>query len=126
MPKGGNMTLGKVVPPALAVIAGQASPAGAAAQPRIVGGSSATITDFPYQAALIYNPWRSALNGQFCGGTIRDPTHVITAAHCVYDNPYTPAGQAIVPAAVDVLLGTNHLSTEAPPAQRLHVAAVSF
>jgi secreted trypsin-like serine protease len=125
MPKGGNMTLGKVVTLAIAVIAVQASPAGAAAQPRIVGGGSATITDFPYQAALVYNPWVSALDGQFCGATIRDPTHVITAAHCVYDNPYTPAGQAIRPADVDVLVGTDKLSAETLD-KRLHVAAVSF
>jgi hypothetical protein len=117
------MTLGKVVTLAIAVLGVQASAAGAAAQPRIVGGGSAAISDFPYQAALIDNAQSSAYYGQFCGATIRDPTHVITAAHCVYDNPYTPAGQAIRPADVDVLVGTDHLSTGG---QRLHVAAVSF
>jgi secreted trypsin-like serine protease len=118
------VTLGKVVLVVLAVCAVVSGSASAAVQPRIVGGGGAAISDFPYQAALIDNGQPNAYYGQFCGGTIRDPTHVITAAHCVYDNPWTLPGQAILPAAVDVLVGTDHLSTEAA-GQRLHVAEVS-
>jgi len=47
------------------------------AQPRIINGSDVPIDTYPFQVAL----YRS---GSFiCGGSIRDSTHVITAAHCV-------------------------------------------
>lgn len=53
------------------------------AQPRIVGGSDAQIEDYAYQVIVI-------VNGAFCGGSIRDASHVITAAYCVIDDssPY--------------------------------------
>lgn len=44
---------------------------------RIVGGSTATRNQFPYQVALIIN------NSGFCGGSIISNTWVLTAAHCV-------------------------------------------
>lgn len=53
--------------------------------PRIVGGSAAKITDYPWQVALID---RSGF--QFCGGSIVHESWVVSAAHC-----YTPALGAV-------------------------------
>ena len=47
------------------------------AQPRIISGSDVPIGAYPFQVALYRN------GGFICGGSIRDSTHVITAAHCV-------------------------------------------
>ena len=44
---------------------------------RIVGGSTATAGQFPYQAGL------DRLGGHWCGGSIINNNHVLTAAHCV-------------------------------------------
>ncbi|RDW92774.1 serine protease [Aspergillus mulundensis] len=46
-------------------------------KPSIVGGTEVSITDYPYQIAL--------LNGGACtcGGSIISPNHIVTAAHCV-------------------------------------------
>lgn len=44
----------------------------------IVGGSNATIEEFPYQVYIKLNS-----GSQFCGGTIIDNRWVLTAAHCV-------------------------------------------
>ena len=52
-----------------------ASAGGASA---VVGGSAASV---PYQAALYLNDL------PHCGAVIRDSTHVITAAHCVVEEP---------------------------------------
>jgi hypothetical protein len=53
--------------------------AGAAtASPRVVNGSQIDITQAPWQVAIFDNP-RSA----YCGGSILDATHILTAAHCV-------------------------------------------
>ena len=56
---------------------------------RIVGGVAASISQYPWQAAVAYNPAVVPGNGyerQFCGGTLVSRTVVITAAHCLYDN----------------------------------------
>jgi len=44
---------------------------------RIIGGSNANAGQFPYQAALDRN------NQHWCGGSILNNNHVLTAAHCV-------------------------------------------
>jgi hypothetical protein len=113
---------------ALALVAVAPATAGAAErQARIYGGTQvAAIADVPFQAALVRKPPFTAANGQFCGGTIRDEWHVITAAHCVFDNFLTQPGQAIDPADLDVLVGTVDLADEGPPAKREQVSAVSF
>jgi secreted trypsin-like serine protease len=111
---------------ALVALLAPATAGAAERQARIYGGAEvADIAEVPFQAALVLNPYQASV-GQFCGGSIRDATHVITAAHCMYDNPYTQPGQAIDPAALDVLVGTADLADESAPAQRVGVIAVSF
>ncbi len=56
-------------------------------QPYIVNGSYASVTTFPSYAALFldlidYN--NTYYVGSYCGATILDDTHILTAAHCVY------------------------------------------
>ena len=66
----------------------QSSEAQDARTPKVVGGSPASIADYPYQAAITRNPTLfsgSALQRQFCGGTVVAPTLIITAAHCMFD-----------------------------------------
>lgn len=46
-------------------------------QERIVGGHNAEINEWPWIAAL-FNGGR-----QFCGGSLIDSTHILSAAHCV-------------------------------------------
>jgi hypothetical protein len=118
------MTLGKVVLLAIAVLAVAAGPAGANAQPRIVGGTAATV---PYQVALVRQdaPSANPHAGQFCGGSILDATHVLTAAHCVFDTFHQ--GKVLAPGDVDVVAGTSDLSTTpTTPAQRVHVISAAF
>merc|ERR1711936_645450 len=47
------------------------------AQPYIVNGVEAIPHEFPFMAALMNR------NRQFCGGSLIDEKHVLTAAHCV-------------------------------------------
>jgi len=46
-------------------------------QPYIVNGETAIPHEFPFMAALMN------LNRQFCGGSLIDDNHILTAAHCV-------------------------------------------
>jgi trypsin len=49
---------------------------------RIVGGSSINISEFPFQASIrIFH-----LNEHICGATIITHRHVVSAAHCIYDD----------------------------------------
>lgn len=45
---------------------------------RIVGGTRAAISDYPWMVMLT-----QASGFQFCGGSLATPTKVVTAAHCV-------------------------------------------
>jgi hypothetical protein len=60
--------------------------AGAVGPPRIVNADGAAAV--PWQVALV--PWRdggvAVPLDVFCGGTVRDQWHVVTAAHCVADD----------------------------------------
>jgi secreted trypsin-like serine protease len=95
---------------ALALALACASAARADVRPRIVHGSDAAITDYPFQVAL-FLPTSSGtpFDTQYCGGVIVDQTHVITAAHCLYD--LTVANQVADPADIKVLAGTDTLSS---------------
>src|SRR5512134_1008270 len=55
--------------------------------PRIVGGSTTSISNFPSQAALVRHPFFGGndFQRQFCGAELITPRIVQTAAHCVFD-----------------------------------------
>jgi len=114
-------------------------------QPRIVGGSSASIADYPWQGALVYStaqyPGFDAHERQFCGGSLITASIVVTAAHCVQDtdpdcnsgggsncHPSDPGGDGtkkIDPNDIDVVLGRTTLSNSSSGTEHL-VQDVSF
>lgn len=65
---------------------------------RIVGGNDTTPDEFPYQVSLVVG------EEHFCGGSIISPTHILTAAHCLYYLQEPDQYQEIL-----VLTGTNNL-----------------
>jgi secreted trypsin-like serine protease len=88
-----------------------------APQPKIVGGSETTISQYPWQAALVFSPsvapGDDAHERQFCGGSLVTSRIVITAAHCVF---------GMSPSQIDVVLGRTTLSSsegQEIPAQTL-------
>ena len=101
----------------------QASP-----QPRVVGGHDATISQYPWQAGVVFSPSKAsgtAYDRQFCGGSLITSRIVMTAAHCVFDTdpdcfgftticiPNDPGGDGTTkldPSDVDVVLGRTTLS----------------
>ncbi len=90
-------------------------------QARVYGGSEVPIADVPFQAALIDARYTTA-TGQFCGASILDAWHVVTAAHCVFD--VFGAGRASRPSELHVLVGTARLDDGS--GTRVAVAEVSF
>jgi secreted trypsin-like serine protease len=67
---------------ALTLAIAATSPGPASGKPRagksIIGGNPATISAWPYQAALSRN------GRHHCGGSVIAPTKILTAAHCVF------------------------------------------
>lgn len=101
--------------------------AGGHVKPRIVGGTEAKIEDAPFQVAL-YDPLalspgeaENLRAAQFCGGVIRDATHIVTAAHCVTFGGF----EAAAPAEIEVFAGGNDLE-HASTGTRDPVVATSF
>jgi secreted trypsin-like serine protease len=90
---------------ALAVAAVCCAPAGA-----VVGGHNiASMSNAPYQVAVVLN--KAPYSSIWCGGVVRDATHVMTAAHCVFDNPLGASGQPIPPSAIQVVAGKANLAS---------------
>ena len=90
----------------LLLVAVLATPAQAATMtPRVYGGTDAAANSVPFQVALWVRP--SGLSGWFCGGVVRDATHIITAAHCT-KHPVTQAEAP--PSAFEVLAGATSLT----------------
>ena len=88
--------------------------AGAQPAPRIVGGTTTSISTYPWQAALVFDS-RFGLNdfqGQFCGGVLITPRIVQTAAHCVHNgDPDGPTISAQDINDLDVVLGKSTLTS---------------
>ena len=95
-------------------------------QPRVVGGSTASVSTYPWQAAVVFStaqsPGENAHQRQFCGGSLLTSRIVVTAGHCVADTDpdcsltcaiSDPGGDGtakIDPNDVDVVLGRSTLS----------------
>jgi secreted trypsin-like serine protease len=117
----------------LVVLAGPASPSSAQAptdpaaptgrstpadpEGRIIGGSKSPAGAWPSVVALMRtDPWDD-YTYQVCGGTIIDPSWVLTAAHCVSEGPRWVES----PRDFHVLVGTQNLASGG---QRIQVAEI--
>jgi secreted trypsin-like serine protease len=89
------------------------------AKASIVGGTDASITNFPFQVALYDTQAGSPAAGFFCGGVIIDATHVVTAAHCVIGNSGSPD-------EMSVLAGSSSLDSPDPGSVRDPVQSSTF
>ncbi len=65
---------------------------------KIIGGSDATIQDFPWQVFFVSG-------GNVCGATIISRDYVLTAAHCTQEE----GGGSVAPAAMRLYTGSSSL-----------------
>lgn len=68
--------------------------------PAIVNGSVASSTNYPSIATLFIDTLEydgRYSTGNYCGASIIDANHVLTAAHCVYNNTLASLLTTVVP-----------------------------
>ena len=75
---------------------------------RIVGGSSISISQAPWQVALIDLQKANNYAGQFCGGSLISAQWVLTAAHCVVSSS---SGLLFPAPRLGIQVGSATLST---------------
>jgi Trypsin/Carboxypeptidase regulatory-like domain len=89
------------------------------ARPLIVGGSAISIARAPWQVAV--QAVISQSEGLLCGGSIVDESHILTAAHCVFDSK---SGLPIPAEDFTVRAGTANLATGEAGEQQVGVTDV--
>ncbi|CAG7607149.1 trypsin-like serine protease [Actinacidiphila bryophytorum] len=93
--------------------------AGTTVDPKIIGGTTTTISTAPWMAQLWYYDDNGTPadetddTGFFCGGTVVSPTKILTASHCVHGYDWFQFGA--------VVTGTDQLpTTNADDTANLH------
>ncbi len=119
---GGYRVIGarrRAAPVALALVAialGGTQASGQGPTPRVVGGSQATIEQFPFTVGIADAPDGSGgFARQFCGGTLVAPTIVVSAAHCFFEGSGSAFEFPEDPTDFSAITGLRQLSDAAPP-----------
>jgi hypothetical protein len=107
---------------ALLMLVPASSVAKRSARVAIVGGSEISIGQAPWQVAVeAVIPEEKSIVRILCGGSILDPAHIVTAAHCVFDSK---TGELIPAEDFTVRAGTADLATVAAEEQERAVTDV--
>ncbi|XP_069162462.1 transmembrane protease serine 9-like [Procambarus clarkii] len=85
---------------------------------KIVGGTDATLGEFPYQLSFQDNSYNPAFH--FCGASIYDENHAITAGHCVYGENYDS------PKNLQIVAGELNLSADDGSEQTIAVSKITL
>src|SRR5262245_52674430 len=94
----------------LVVSAAAIAAAAATGASRVVGGGVIQVQQAPW---TVYVQYQSGTTRYLCTGSIVDASHVLTAAHCVYDD----AGRLATPGQVAVRAGVSNFSSPLPTDQ---------
>jgi len=79
----------------------------------VVGGSAIQVQSAPW-TVFVFSEFSS--HEEDCTGSVIDASHVVTAAHCLYDDD----GSLVAPASVDIVAGiSNFISPNSTDLQQV-------
>merc|ERR1739844_334381 len=81
---------------------------------RVVNGQEAECNEWPWQAGIVKRDGNS-VSTPFCGGTLVNENHIITAAHCMPER--TPSNTGVV-------IGNHHIYDMEPSQSAFAVSAI--
>jgi len=110
------MPPGSDAPPNNAVKCGQRRAEGECIKDgRIVNGQEAGCNEWPWQVGIVSRSGNEAATSPFCGGTLINENHVITAAHCMPGK---------TPDNVAIMIGDHDLNNPEPAQRAYGVSAI--
>lgn len=81
-------------------------------EPRVVGGTAVPIGRYPFMASLQFDrPDTAPLQDHFCGATLIDPSHVMTAAHCADVVDGALGAGPVLASQLRIVVGTTVLNS---------------
>jgi len=86
---------------------------------RIVNGQEAGCNEWPWQVGIVARSGEY-VSGPFCGGTLINQNHVITAAHCMFNRD----GSAQTTDSIAVMIGDHDINVMEPGQNAYAVSAI--
>merc|ERR1711970_898871 len=86
---------------------------------RIVNGQEAGCNEWPWQVGIVARSGQF-VSGPFCGGTLINQNHVITAAHCMFNRD----GSAQTTDSIAVMIGDHDINVMEPGQNAYAVSAI--